>query len=505
MKFRIGKTNPEGATPFKRSVAVVFLLGTGFFGVPFPLLEADSASLPELRDAFSGSESLERIARFADLMIENGRDDYGEIHSPMFVNQLDIHSKRIPEDEETPFWPIKKAERQLGYAPYISNYHYNTALMRMLDVLTVLTGEERYAEAVTGFVDYIQHDATMTILGNRFWAGGYHGGWNVKADKADFNWHELRNVRIPWDRFYRNDAEETRKMIENLHLHILKPEESYHFNRHYRVGYSVSLPSSAGAYIYAWAYLYTVTGNETYLDWARKMSSLYWYNRSEATGIPPTKGEYGKAFPRRTLGGEPARTYSLQLLYCASILPEDEARPFAMQAAFYCRNFASMARKEEGFVYEFDIDTGESLEAPVRNIWKEPTRILQIALTQVYAAQLLGDELLLDLCRDLADAILVRGEKPEIRNTATEVAQAIEFFRRMYLLTDEDTYKVRGQAFVDLAWNQFYREGLFVALPDGRTYSAFHGCNGLALVLLQWEFTQRGLPVFWEVDLGLNP
>jgi hypothetical protein len=480
------------------------VLAAALAGVP---ASADDAprSAADIRASLSGSEALDRITAFADAMLEHGRDTYGEIHSPMFANQVDIRSRRIPTDEETPFWPIAKAARRPGYAPHASNYHNNTSLMRLLDVLSVLTADNRYADAVTDYVDYIQKVARMKILGNEFWVGGDHAGWDLIADKAVYNWHELRNVRIPWDRFYRNDKAATKQMIENLHLHILNPDESYHFNRHYRVGYSVSLPSSAGTYIYAWAYLYTVTGDDTYLDWARKLSSLYWFNRSEATGYPPTKGEYGKAFPRTTLGGEPARTYALQLLYAASILPEQEARVFAFQAAHYCRAFAALARTPEGFVYEFQIDTGEPLAPPVKDIWREPARLLQIALTQVYAAQLLGDEVLLELCRDMADAILPFGATPDVRNHATEVAQAIEFFRRLHLLTGGKTYQERGQAFVDLAWNHFFRDGFFVALPDGHTYSAFHGSDSLALALLQWEFSRRNLPVFWEPELGLNP
>jgi hypothetical protein len=468
-----------------------------------PVLHASATEIAEIRSALAESDSFAKIRAFADILLDEGRDRYGEVHSPLFPNQLHVLHRRIPTDEETPYWPIEKAQRNPGMAPYMSNFHFNVALIRLLDLVTFLTTDSRYQRAVTEYVDYIQSHAIMTIRGNDFWVGGAHAGWNLHTDKAEFNWHEMRGLIMPWERFHRINAASTQQMIDNLHLHITNPNDSYRFNRHYFVNYSVSLPSSGGVFLHAWSFLHAKTGEQRYLDWAKRMSSLYWFNRSPHTGLPSTKGEYGKEPPRETLGGEPVRTFVQFLLRSSRMLDPDTARVFAYQAHQYCMAYIA-ATPAEGFVSDVYIDSGKPLHEPVTDIWLQPARLLQMAVTLAYAAQLLGDKEILDFCIRMGDAILPAGSVPEVTNEARHVAMAIEFFRRMYQLTANEDYRRRANAFTALAWQHFHHNGMFMSRPGSDIYSAYHGSAMLAIALLQWEFTSRGWPVFWDAETSFE-
>ena len=45
---------------------------------------------------------LEKVIAFADKLLVYGRDTYGEKNTPLFVNQIDVYTDRIPGDDESP-------------------------------------------------------------------------------------------------------------------------------------------------------------------------------------------------------------------------------------------------------------------------------------------------------------------------------------------------------------------------------------------------------------------
>ena len=75
---------------------------------------------------------LEALQGFADTILEHGRDSYGELHTALFVDGLDTVSL------EPAIWKGKGGENWV-----ISNFASQQALMRMLDGLSVVTGDDK--------------------------------------------------------------------------------------------------------------------------------------------------------------------------------------------------------------------------------------------------------------------------------------------------------------------------------------------------------------------------
>ncbi|KKK65033.1 hypothetical protein LCGC14_2978220, partial [marine sediment metagenome] len=72
--------------------------------------------------------------RFADVVLERGRDTYGPKHTPLFVDGL--HTETL----EPVLWPVA------GEKWILSNFANHQALLRLLDGLTTLTGEDKYRQ-----------------------------------------------------------------------------------------------------------------------------------------------------------------------------------------------------------------------------------------------------------------------------------------------------------------------------------------------------------------------
>ena len=103
----------------------------------FALLAATScATGPSERE----HDYLTIVMAYADSMIENGRDTYGETHSPLFASALDRTTMRIGSFDA--IIGVRRSDRSLVGA----NPQVDVDLYAILYRLTELSGENRYAE-----------------------------------------------------------------------------------------------------------------------------------------------------------------------------------------------------------------------------------------------------------------------------------------------------------------------------------------------------------------------
>jgi len=83
----------------------------------------------------SSGRYIQAVRSFADTVLEHGRDVYGGQKTPLFVDGL--HVKTL----EPVRWKCR------GQTWVLSNFASQQPLLRVLDGLTVLTGERRYRRA----------------------------------------------------------------------------------------------------------------------------------------------------------------------------------------------------------------------------------------------------------------------------------------------------------------------------------------------------------------------
>ena len=138
----------------------------------------------------NGKEVEECVKSFADILITEGINRYGDIHTPMFCYQLDLKSHKPPARDINPMCVSFDA----SFQSRCSNLYYDTNNIRMLYELSDLTGDNTYASAADDYLRYFM-DNCVSKLGLFSW--GEHIYYNVFFDKFNFRGHDAQNSKKP--------------------------------------------------------------------------------------------------------------------------------------------------------------------------------------------------------------------------------------------------------------------------------------------------------------------
>ena len=170
-----------------------------------------------------GSERYLRAVRaFADGVLEHGRDGYGPRHTPLFVDGLQV------ETLEPVRW--KKG----GETWVLCNFASQQALLRTLDGLTALTGDERYRRAAAEATRYALRHLRSTN-GLLYWGG--HMAWDLDQDRPVGQYatvHEMKNHQAYFPLLWRVDTGSTRQLCEAIWGGHVLDWSLLDYNRHAR-------------------------------------------------------------------------------------------------------------------------------------------------------------------------------------------------------------------------------------------------------------------------------
>jgi len=180
--------------------------------------------------ADEGSRYLQAVQRFADTVLEQGRDTYGEQHTPLFADGL--HAKTL----KPATWRWKNETWIL------SNFASQQPLVRTLDGLTALTGEPKYRQAAEDAARYALKHLT-TPNGLLYWGG--HFAWDLQADRHVGQYsdvHELKNHEPYFSLMWRVCPEETSRLMAAIWAGHILDWSRLDYNRHASVTKSVRIP-----------------------------------------------------------------------------------------------------------------------------------------------------------------------------------------------------------------------------------------------------------------------
>jgi outer membrane protein assembly factor BamB len=241
--------------------------------------------------------------RFAEALIEHGRDHYGPRHTPLWVHTLDLRTLEIPRQRTAAEWRTEMAgwredrnyqmwgkDRSSVAWAQDSNLLWDTDAIRLFDALSRDSGDARFAAAANAYMRYFLDHAVSQSTGLFAW--GEHVAYNVADDVVRGKRHELQHADPPWEELWRLDPGKVRNEIEAVYRYHVTDKRSMAFDRH--ADYIDGLPERdqatilgyAGVYANAFAFLSTKTGEAKYLDWARKLF-LAFQSKSNADGLYP--------------------------------------------------------------------------------------------------------------------------------------------------------------------------------------------------------------------------
>jgi pectate lyase len=144
------------------------------------------------------------VRAFADTILEQGRDTYGPRRTPLFVDGLQV------ETLEPVRW--KKG----GQTWVLCNFASQQSLLRTLDGLSALTGDNHYRRAAEDAARYALTHLRSTN-GLLYWGG--HIAWDLDQDRAVGEYpdvHEMKNHQAYCPLLWRVDGPETERLLEAI-------------------------------------------------------------------------------------------------------------------------------------------------------------------------------------------------------------------------------------------------------------------------------------------------
>lgn len=229
---------------------------------------------------------LDLVRRYADALIEHGRDVYGEVKSPLFSVTLDRKTLKLPAQPPRGISGIRSQDRILNGA----NPMHDENLYQILYALSALTGDRHYGEeadrALGFFFEHCQSPQTGLL------AWGEHLGWGFERDTlsgGSAEYHEFFRPWVLWDRSFALAPDACRRFARGLWDNQIHNHDTGEFSRHARwsrreTGGGNEYPRHGGFYIMTWARAYRESKDPVFAHAVETLLGLYRRNSSPLSG-----------------------------------------------------------------------------------------------------------------------------------------------------------------------------------------------------------------------------
>lgn len=278
-RFTCGRLGPRGHS-----------LATAFAWVLLGIPTAPAQSDPAGDDG--DQRRLEAVIRFADNVLEHGRDGYGPEPTPLLVDGVHVDTLDGVRwvDQGQPWVPSNLASQQ--------------NLFRTLVGLSRLTDEARYRRAAEQAIAY-HFDQLRSPCGLLYWGGHRFIDLKTQQVAGEQNSHELKFNLPYYELMWEVNRDGTEQFIKAFwNAHVLD-WGSLDMNRHGKYGKSMgqlwdsefdppppffearglTFANCGGDLIYAAGMLYLLTGDAGALRWAKRLAKQYVRGRHPDTGL----------------------------------------------------------------------------------------------------------------------------------------------------------------------------------------------------------------------------
>ena len=217
---------------------------------------------------------LDVVRRYADAMLEHGRDTHGPQQTGLLLSALDRGTLRPLELRPEPPGGVRRGDRAgLPWRRLTgANPQLDQNLLRVLYSLSEITGQPRYRRVADHEIQWFFQNAQSPVTGLLPW--GEHLSWDVMLDLpissgTEFN-HEFARPWVLWDRSFELAPEASKKFALGLWNHQIANHKTGAFDRHapydrHGPRDGRDFPRHGGFYIHTWAHAYKHTQDETFL------------------------------------------------------------------------------------------------------------------------------------------------------------------------------------------------------------------------------------------------
>jgi hypothetical protein len=311
--------------------------------------------------AQDSNDFLRVVRRYADTMIERGRDFYGPQKSGLLLSALDRMTLSPLTVRPTAPGGIRRGDRpgRAWTAMNGANPQLDQNLLRILYALTAITGEKRYAHVADEELAWFLNNAMSPKTSLLPW--GEHLSWDVMLDVpisgGDEMMHEFARPWMLWDRCFALAPVASEKFALGLWEHQIANHETGGFDRH--APYFEHGPVDgkdfarhAGFYIGTWCYAWKHTTNKLFLTAIETLLARFERKRvqkdgSEAATIGPLDCEIAAGMVPEALAARlrafAAKEDELVLKDLRSSLQPGSAAPPLWHAGYSAGTLASSA------------------------------------------------------------------------------------------------------------------------------------------------------------------
>ena len=229
---------------------------------------------------------------FAETLMQTAPDHYGKRNTPLWVAAIDPDAGGLVEKKPPNWQSYWDAEDYVMTAQGCNLYRDMPTLAGFYD-LSRLTESARYRDAADEYLRFWLRECPSPSTGLFPW--GEHMSYNCVRDTMNATRHEMEYNLPEWEMLWRLNPSVVQREIEAIYRIHIWDKDQFLYDRHgaYYTGEFDPLPvrgtyiKHSGLYTYSFLFLYAKTGDPKHLDWARRMSDLYWRNRDPKTNIIP--------------------------------------------------------------------------------------------------------------------------------------------------------------------------------------------------------------------------
>jgi len=464
----------------------LFLAVMGFVGA------AQGGEIPKA--PVPPSPFLPVVYRYADAMLERGRDTYGPQKSGLFLSALDRTTLAPLTNRPAAPSGVREGDRvgAKGGPLVGANPQHDENLLRLLYTLSELSSKSKYRDAADAALKWFLDNTAPPATGLLPW--GEHLSWNVMTDepncKGDDALHEFFRPWLLWDRCFKVAPSASRRFALGLWEHQIVNHATGAFNRN--AGFAkhaphdgMDFPHHAGFFIRTWAVAYARTKDEQFLKAIEVLLTRYEKKRHPKTALIEAHTGNTNAW------ADSALSLAIDCDGAAHLMPGAMASRLRAFAAREDEVFCSLAhevRDKGGFVTVVDSATARPQEQPTP-LWNARYggfTTAQMGMMCVSRYENTGKVGYRDLIHAAADAYMksLPGEAEDA--WPGTFGQAISLQVAAWRSTARQAYLDRARALADFAVKKFFEQGpLPRASLKSQHYETITGADTLALGLVE--------------------
>jgi len=449
---------------------------------------------------------LDVVQKYADTMIERGRDTYGPQKSGLLLSAMDRTTLAPLTSRPVAPGGIRREDRpgEPWSALTGANLHLDENLLRILYALSEITGDSKYAQVADEEISWFLKNAMSPTTNLLAW--GEHMSWGVMEDRAISGMpdgiHEFARPWVLWERSYALAPEQCEKFALGLWEHQIANHKTGGFDRHalyFKHGPidGKDFPRHAAFYVLTWGHAYKHTQKPVFLEAIEALLARFERKRVQKDGS--MVGTMGPLDCEVTAAMVPEPLAGRLRAFCEKedeLILADMAKQSGAAKPSLVFNAASPAKSAPAGQKPAAGDAAEPAEPPLwRNGYSAGTQASN-AMFCLARYEQVHKPAYKDMIVSIADKYANSLPEEDLDAWPLAFAHAISTQVAAYRLTEKPVYKAQAQRLARMAVEFFWQDNPLprASLKSGH-YEAMTGGDSLALSLLEVHALTNKLPI----------